>query len=126
MILDASAVLAFVLAEPGDDVVSRAFDGYVEDGTPTARMSTVNWLEVTQRVPGRSLHQELASLVTLEPLSRETAELAAELHAPTRAAGLSLADRVCLALGVQHGVPVLTADRAWFDLDIGVDVKLIR
>lgn len=126
MILDASAVLAFVRAEPGGMVVGEAFDGVHTDGTPTARMSAVNWLEVVQRIPDPSLREALASLVVIDPLSRRTAEVAADLRASTQAAGLSLADRVCLATGMEYGLPVLTADRAWADLDLAVDVRLIR
>jgi PIN domain nuclease of toxin-antitoxin system len=40
--------------------------------------------------------------------------------------GLSLADRACLALAMREGLPVLTGDRAWATLDLGVDVVLIR
>jgi PIN domain nuclease of toxin-antitoxin system len=40
--------------------------------------------------------------------------------------GLSLADRACLALAKQRGLPVLTADRIWQTLDLGVAVVLIR
>jgi len=44
----------------------------------------------------------------------------------TRSAGLSLADRACLALALRLGYGVLTADRQWSNLDIGLEVKLIR
>lgn len=54
------------------------------------------------------------------------AESAAELWPRTRAAGLSLADRACLALARHHGVPALTADRAWCDVDAGVEVLIVR
>ncbi len=126
MILDASAVLAFVQAEEGDRIVSDAFDGFVEDGTPSARISTVNWVEVAQRVTDPALRQALASLMRVEPLTVQVAERAAGLHAHTRELGLSLADRVCLALAAEHSMPVLTANRAWAGLDLGVDVRLIR
>ena len=44
----------------------------------------------------------------------------------TRAAGLSLGDRACLALAKSQGGLVLTADRVWATLDIGVEIELIR
>jgi PIN domain nuclease of toxin-antitoxin system len=44
----------------------------------------------------------------------------------TKSAGLSLGDRACLALARHKNVPVLTTDRAWKDLDIGIVVAVIR
>ena len=54
------------------------------------------------------------------------AKVVASLWPSTRASGLSLGDRACLALGLRLGVPVLTAERAWANLKIGVDVGIIR
>jgi PIN domain nuclease of toxin-antitoxin system len=44
----------------------------------------------------------------------------------TRHAGLSLGDRACLALGEGLGYPVITADRVWASLDLGIEVVVIR
>lgn len=46
----------------------------------------------------------------------------------TRAAGLSLGDRACLALARRLGVPALTAERRWAEVAgvAGVEVRLIR
>lgn len=60
------------------------------------------------------------------PTAAICAEAAARLRPATRHAGLSLADRACLALARRLGVPAVTADRAWGDLDVGVEVRLIR
>jgi len=56
----------------------------------------------------------------------ESAYAAAMLRDRTRQFGLSLGDRACLALGAARGLPVLTADRSWAELSIGVEVRLIR
>ena len=53
-------------------------------------------------------------------------EVLARLRSVTRGAGLSLGDRACLALGDRLGCPVITADRAWASLDIGIEIVLIR
>jgi|GEM_PF-2780485 len=42
------------------------------------------------------------------------------------AAGLSLGERACLALALALGRPLVTADRVWGNLDVGVEVILIR
>jgi PIN domain nuclease of toxin-antitoxin system len=39
---------------------------------------------------------------------------------------LSLGDRACLALGLRLGSPVVTADRVWATVDVGVEIVLIR
>ncbi len=43
-----------------------------------------------------------------------------------RPAGLSLGDRACLALARRLGLPVLSADRTWLKVDVGVAVEFIR
>ena len=44
----------------------------------------------------------------------------------TKTIGLSLGDRVCLALAESLGIPALTSDRAWATLNLGIQVELIR
>ncbi len=60
------------------------------------------------------------------PFDAEQAKLMASLWKATRVAGLSLVDRACLALGLKTALPVLTTERAWANVKIGVDVGLIR
>lgn len=69
---------------------------------------------------------EIGAGVRFVPLSVDDAELAAALRGPTRAAGLSVADRCCLALAKRTGRRAVTADRAWAALAGAVDVQLIR
>lgn len=64
--------------------------------------------------------------VVLVPFDVADAEAAAELWRRTRHRGLSLADRACLALAARLRVPAVTADRAWTDLDVGVEIVSIR
>ncbi len=54
------------------------------------------------------------------------ARSSARLREITRKAGLSLGDRICLALGEQLDLPVLTADRAWAGLGLPLQVHVIR
>lgn len=123
-VLDASALLALLHAEPGAAVV----EGAVEE----AAISAVSWSEVQQRrvvhgVEETGLRADVEGLgLTIEPFTAEDAEQAAELWAATRSLGLSLAARACLALTLRLGRTALTADRAWLELDVGVDVQSIR
>ena len=67
---------------------------------------------------------ELGLFVT--PLDEPTATRVGALREATRPRGLSLGDRACIALAEKLGLPALTADHAWADLDLGVEVVLIR
>lgn len=123
-VLDASAVLALVFGEPGAARVAAALDG--------ALISTVNVTEVLTRMIDRGDDPNLAlrDLTALElaviPFDHEQAALAARLRTGTRAAGLSLGDRACLALALTRGRRALTTDRAWERADIGVEVDFAR
>lgn len=124
VVLDASALLAYLQCEPGGDSV-RAVLGQ-------AVMSTVNWAEVVQKLPDQDaettgIRSSLASLgLAFEPFSAVQAEIAGRLRAPTGKLGLSLGDRACLALGIDGGETVYTADRAWRRLDLGIRIEAIR
>jgi ribonuclease VapC len=62
----------------------------------------------------------------VEPFTEADAVTAASLWSRTRAAGLSLGDRCCLALGSRLDLTTVTADPAWADLDLDVPVQIIR
>lgn len=123
-VLDASALIALLWEEPGAETVESLLGQAV--------MSAVNWAEVLQRyrahdVATAGTRESVEALgIGIEDFSPEDAETVAELWAPTREAGLSLADRACLALARRHEVAAHTADRAWRKVDVGVDVVLIR
>ena len=56
----------------------------------------------------------------------EQARIAGDLIRHTRPFGLSLGDRACLALGRALALPVLTTDRAWSSLQVGVTIHILR
>lgn len=122
-VLDASAVIALLWEEPGADVV---------EGLLGAAVSAVSWSEVVQRYNALGLdtagrRDSVEALgIAIEDFSGDDAETAAGMWAPTRSAGLSLADRACLSLARRLRLPVHTADRAWETVDVGVEVVLIR
>ena len=126
LILDASAVLAVVLEESGEKWVLEAM-------AAGAEMSSVNAEEVTSRLCRegwttmeiRSLFQELSILVL--PFDLDAAILSGQYRPATQPLGLGLGDRACLATAYLQACPVLTADRAWMQLDLqGVDIRCIR
>ena len=124
-VLDSSALLAYLLEEPGAEVVEAAL-------VSEAVIGTVNLAEVLSKLVDAGGHaDEVTSLVLGLPIevaafTADGARETARLRRATVTAGLSLGDRACLALGTIRGVPVLTADRAWRGLAIGVEVVLIR
>lgn len=123
-VLDASALIALLWEEQG----SRQ----VEPLLGRAVISAVNLAEVLQRfalhqLPVAGKRERIESLgVRIEPFVAEDAEVAAILRTATRSAGLSLADRACLALARRLAASAHTADRAWHALDVDVEVVLIR
>jgi ribonuclease VapC len=130
-VLDASGLLAHLLAEPGGEVVR---DTLAEQA---AVMSAVNWAEVLSRLASAGadpdeVAQRLASeavlgdALTVVTLTANDGPAIARLRPTTRHLGLSLADRACLALAKRLGLPVLTTDRAWAQLQIGVEIRLAR
>jgi len=124
VVLDASAIIAFLLQEPGAAIVGE----YLTDGIASA----VNIAEVVTRLSDLDMGdvqiRRSMSVLGLEirPFDLEAAYAVAVMRAKTRNKGLSLGDRACLALANQLGVPALTADRVWAELDIDVEIQLIR
>ena len=64
--------------------------------------------------------------MTVIDFDRPLAEATGALAVLTRAQGLSLGDRACLALAKREGAIALTADQAWSKVKAGVDIQLIR
>ena len=123
-VLDASALLAFLQGETGSELVADALRG--------SCMSAANAAECGAKLvernlpPAPLLDQLRLHGVEVVPVTAADALRAAEIHVMTRARGLSLGDRLCLALASRRGLSVLTADRVWAEVDVDVDVVLIR
>ena len=122
--LDASSLLALLNAESGAEKVAAVLSGAV--------VSAVNLSEVVAKlaesgIPEESIHRALEGLA-LEVVSfnREQAYRAGQLRPLTRALGLSLGDRACLGLAQQLGLPALTTDADWAELELGIQVQVIR
>jgi ribonuclease VapC len=129
-VLDAPALLALLKGEPGAEQVAEA----LEQG---AYLSAVNLAEVLSKLadwgedPAEAQARMaqvglLGAAVEVLPFTGEDALEVARLRALTRAYGLSFGDRACLALARRLGLPALTAERAWAELDLGIPVEVLR
>lgn len=114
-VLDASALLAFLQGERGADVVEAAL-------ATESRCGAANWSETAQRVLASGADWGLACALLqayelrVEPVIAADAEWAAMRWRSGE--GLSLGDRLCLALGERLGATVWTADTAWGSTDM--------
>jgi ribonuclease VapC len=124
VVLDASAILAQLQGEPGGEQVM--------DHMPDAYLSAVNLAEVAQKLVNdgatdQGVRETLDDLpCAVVDLDRAMAIRVGLLRRRTRERGLSIGDRACIALAERLGLSVVTADRAWAELDLGVEVVLIR
>jgi len=97
-----------------------------------AEIGAVNASEVVAKLVDRGQTPAAAeaalrdTMLPVRAFNLADAMRAGRLRAETRGRGLSLADRACLAQAAGAGLPVLTADRAWAGLEIGVEVEVIR
>jgi PIN domain nuclease of toxin-antitoxin system len=125
-IFDTSAVLAVVFDEPGAEQAARWLQA------DDALISSVNLAEVWSKLRDRGMSEDDVQAIIqhlplqVAPFSTQQARAAGRLRPATRALGLSLGDRCCLALATEHaGATVITADRPWAGL-AGFDISLIR
>ncbi len=128
--LDSSALLAYLQLEPGEDAIRAALAG----GSIISSVNLSEVLEVLSRANAepdelaREMDESgvLFSALLVEEFTHDDSIEAARLRPLTRHLGLSLADRACLALASRMEFPVLTADQAWAELDLGLDIRVIR
>lgn len=124
-VLDASALMAVVNSEPGAEKLTPQI-------MSTAAASTVNLAEVHGKLLQRGFSPDDAWAAANGPVheavafTAEQAKAAGDLVVQTRALGLSLGDRACLALGIALRAPVYTADRSWRNLKLGIRIHVIR
>ena len=124
VVFDASCLFILIKQEPGVDAVD-AIDGDIV-------MSSVNYAEIVTKLAlgggSRGTIENILAeyMMTVVPFTERLAKTAGLLVTHTRRRGLSLGDRACLAVGMELGLPVITADRAWGNLDLGVEIRVIR
>ena len=123
-VLDASAVLAHIRGERGSDTVEQL--------AADACMSAVNLAEVISKLMEWSLSAAQADAIVFRyaldvvPFDEELARRAGALRPATKTLGLSLGDRACIALAQREALPVVTTDRHWGKLTLGIEIKIVR
>jgi ribonuclease VapC len=122
-VLDASAVLTVLNQETGKERVEAILG--------QAAVSTVNVAETIGKLMDAGMNDANAR-ASLELLHLEVVDfdvemacLAGSLKSSTKKLGLSLGDRCCLALGAIRGNTVVTADRSWAKLKLGIEVEVL-
>lgn len=125
VVLDSSAVLAVIYRERGADSLSPEL-------LANAIISAVNLAEVHSKLvangwDAQQAWDDCAGIVDESvPFTTSHAKRTGSLILKTRAFGLSLGDRACLALALELGAPVCTADRSWKSLKLGIPIHVIR
>jgi PIN domain nuclease of toxin-antitoxin system len=124
VVLDASALLAFLRKEPGAEKVTAVLS--------TACISSVNLAETLGKMVeyGKTLEDVIFQIERLDisviAFDTEQAGIAASFWKATRPVGMSLGDRACLALALKLSLPALTTEEEWSKCDLGVRVVKIR
>ena len=125
VILDASAILAIVNAEPGAEKLTPEL---LRD----AVCSTVNLAEVQSKLVARgwsaneAWEDATSPIREAVPFDDAQAKIAGSMVTLTRSLGLSLGDRACLALGLSLRAPIYTTDKSWAKLKLGIRLHVIR
>lgn len=123
-VLDASAVMCLIRNESGADTVKSAL--------PDSCMSAVNLAEIIAKMSELGMAESLITQVLdplqlkIVPFDSDLARASGLLRPATRALGLSLGDRACLALAAKLGATALTTDQAWSALSGVASVTLLR
>lgn len=126
VVLDASAVLAYLQDETGHEKVHEVL---VEG---RGIVSAVNAAEVVGKLleaglTGLSVKSIMDNLeLQIESFDDEQAWETGKLRPSTREIGLSLGDRACLALAYVKKLPVITADKHWDKLATDITVIQLR
>ena len=124
VVLDASALLCLLNDEPGAD--------RVVDVLTRSIIGTANLAEVVSKLRDRGspldevrealggLHLDVRSLTPAQAL------IVGDLRPATKALGLSLGDRACLALAIDLQAEMLTTDAPLASADVGITITNVR
>ena len=123
-VLDSSAFLTMINGEKGADKVTERL--------PWALISAVNQAEVHTKLVSTGMEEQVAwwhiDQINCEsvPFDEKQARQTGALVSVTKPFGLSLGDRACLALAIERKASVYTTDRVWKNLNLGIEIEVIR
>lgn len=128
IVLDASAIIAFLQGEPGEETVRQALH------SGHCVVSAANQAEVIAKSLDRGADPEAVKMIlaelayTVVDIKADDGAQAGWMRPQTRTIGLSLGDRLCLAVAQRLKAPVLTADRPWLSMaqPLGIDIRCVR
>jgi len=125
-VIDASAVLAAMLDEPGGDIARNALAASLICSVNLAEVAACLRAEQNDEHAVRAIVSRIA--IPVVPADAALAIDAGLMRHQTAHIGLSLGDRFCLALARRTGLKVLTADRIWTRVaqDLGLTIETIR
>jgi ribonuclease VapC len=125
VLFDASALLALIRKERGYE--------QLEPLLACSCISAVNLTEVVSVLVRVGIPEieikEIVNEIIPEVLAfdHQVGILAGSLIKNTKALGLTLGDRACIATGIIHNMLVYTADQVWKDLQIDhLDIIVVR
>ena len=123
VVLDTSVIVALILPEPGAELARPSLR--------KAAVSAVNLAEAMDVISRKGAltdrSRRILQEARIEPFDKGQAVLAGDLLCKYRRSNnISLGDACCLALGISLGAEVLTCDRNWAALRLGIPVRIIR
>lgn len=128
IVVDTSAIIALINKEEGFEAVEKVIDKAIISSVNFSEIITVLNRELfktkKEREEGLQLIKNTFSHII--EFDDKQAVIAASIDSITKKYGLSLGDRACLALAKHYKLPVLTADKVWKKLDLGVKIELFR
>ena len=125
IIFDASAVIGLFAKEKGVEVIKKH--------SRNAIISSVNISEVYKYCIDKQnlTTEECRNIMTISGIKiinfdEKQALIAASIYPQTKALGLSLGDRACIALALEKHYPVLTCDKIWEKVDLNIKFIIVR
>jgi len=125
-LFDASAILAFLNKETGQEIVGTLFEH------DNCLVTAVNLAEVLYKLRAkRFTEEETRQILTglpleIVPCTLADAWISSSFYPQAKDFGLSLGDRICLATGKRLKIEVVTADKRWKIIKAPPCLKLIR